>query len=246
MEVKPSISIIIPAYNEEKYIAECLQSIFLQNFEKRFEVIVVDNNSKDSTSKIVSQYPNVVLITELRPGATVTRNTGAATAQSDILYFLDADCRLLPGALNRIIKVFSEDSSLRLVSGPYIYDRDGFFPKFATDTLHYFSLFHFFFKLFFGISQFPGGNFALKSEYFKQVDGFDETICNQEVILPDDVDLAIRLQKQGKSKLIFSRKYAVYSSFRRVKKSPIKHTLIRFFATLQLVLKQKKSSSSRD
>ncbi|MCX6732587.1 MAG: glycosyltransferase [Candidatus Roizmanbacteria bacterium] len=239
MGEKPVISIIIPAYNEEKYVNECLSSVFNQKCNSPFEVIVVDNNSHDKTSEIASVWKEVKLIKELRPGATVTRNTGAKASQSEILYFLDADCRLFPNALQKIINAFEDDHACQLLSGPYIYDRDGFFPKLATDTLHYFSLFHLIVKLCFGVSQFPGGNFAIRKELFNKVGGFDETICNQEIILPDDLDLAIRIQKHLIKDLIFSREFAVYSSFRRVKRSPIKDTLVRFFATLDMLSKRK-------
>ncbi|MCX6730873.1 MAG: glycosyltransferase family A protein [Candidatus Roizmanbacteria bacterium] len=234
----PSISIIIPAYNEENYLHECLVSVFKQDPLFSYEVIVVDNNSKDRTYEVASTWKEkgIQLVSELRPGATIARNTGARVARAEILYFLDADCRLPPDALKKIMNVFTNNTSCQLVSGPYIYDRDGFIPKLATDTFHYFSLYHHVIKLLFGIYQFPGGNFAIKKKSFDTVGGFDETICNQEIILPDDLDLALRLQKDHTFNVLFKREYAVSSSFRRVKKSPIKHTLVRFFATLKLLL----------
>lgn len=238
MNGKPVLSIIIPAYNEEKYINACLTSIFHQKWDQPFEVIVVDNNSHDKTAEITLAWKKVKLVTEIRPGATVARNRGATEAQADILYFLDADCRLFPEVLEKMAKVFVHNSSCQLVSGPYIYDDGGFLPKLATDTLCYFSLFHFIVKLCSGVSQFPGGNFAIRKELFDRVGGFDETICNQEIILPDDLDLAIRLQKGQKLNMLFSRKFAVYSSFRRVKRSPIKDTLVRFFATVKMLVRR--------
>lgn len=234
--IKPFLSIIIPAYNEEKYLNECLSSIYSQKTTKSFEVIVVDNNSRDATSTITSSWKDVKLICELRPGATITRNTGAKAACAERLYFLDADCRLPEGLLESIIQTFSNNTSIQLISGPYIYDKDGWFPKVVTDNLFYFSLYHILVKFFFGIRQFPGGNFAITKKLFEEVKGFDETICNQEIILPDDLDLAIRIHNYGTDNVVFSRKYAVFSSFRRVKRSPIRHTLVRFFSSLQLLM----------
>lgn len=237
---KPFLSIIIPAYNEEKYLNACLASIYSQKTTKPFEVIVVDNNSRDATARVVSVWQKAKLISELRPGATVTRNTGAKNARAEILYFFDADCRLPEGGLEKIIQAFSKNSLGLLLSGPYIYDLDGWFPKIATDNLFYFSFYHNLVKLFFGIYQFPGGNFAITKKLFDEVNGFDETICNQEIILPDDLDLAIRLHNRKATQGVFSREYAVFSSFRRVNRSPIRHTLIRFFSSLQLLLNKKK------
>lgn len=237
----PSISIVIPAYNEEDYLHECLVSVFNQDLLYPYEVIVVDNNSRDRTYAVASAWKEkgIQLISEPRPGATVARNTGARAACAEIVYFLDADCLLPQGILKKIIQTFVKNPTCHLISGPYIYDRDGVIPKLATDTFHYFSLYHNAIKFLFGIHQFPGGNFAIRKKSFETVGGFDEAICNQEIILPDDLDLALRLQKDHEFKILFKSEYAVSSSFRRVKKSPIRHTLVRFFATLKLLLNRK-------
>ena len=235
----PSVSIIIPAYNEENFIGECLSSIFKQKICEKCEVIVVDNNSTDSTCKIASRW-NVKLISEPHSGVSAARNAGAMAAQADIVYFLDADCRVPQGGLEKIIQGFSNDKTVSLVAGPYIYDVDGFLPRFVTESLRYFSGYHTVFKLLFGISQFPGGNFAIKKHVFEQVGRFDESICNQKIALPEDLDLAIRLHDLGVNKIVFDKNYAVFSSFRRMKKSPIKHTLARFFAMIRLLNNKKR------
>jgi len=233
MKEAPEISIIIPAYNEEKFLHACLSSIFDQKTKRKFEVIVVDNDSKDATREIASKF-DVRLITETKPGASVTRNKGAKQAKADIIYFVDADCRLLQGGLDNICRAFQDTPSLQLVAGPYVYDQDGWFPYFATETLQYFSVYLKMIKVVFGLNHFSGGNFAIKKDIFFKVNGFDETICDQEIILPDDLDLAIRLYKSGYKEVMISRKFKIYSSFRRVKRSPIKHTLVRFFSALTI------------
>jgi len=233
----PKISLVIPAYNEAKFLEACLNSIFGQKVEFSFEVIVVDNNSQDQTAKIAKRWP-VKLISELKPGASVARNTGAAVAQANLIYFLDADCRLNPGGLAKIYQAFLKNPKLEIVAGPVIYDLDGFFPKFATLDLKYFLRYHQLFKFCFGISQFQGGNFVIQKKLFNRVGRFDESICNQEIILPDDLDLAIRINALRISLILYDFEYAAYSSFRRVKRSPIRHTLIRFFATLDLLARK--------
>ncbi|MFH0875476.1 MAG: glycosyltransferase family 2 protein, partial [archaeon] len=85
----PLISVIIPAYNEEKCITECLNSLKNQQF-KDFELIVIDNNSKDSTSKIAKQYTKKVFLCK-EQGISSARNFGAKKAKGKILCFIDAD-----------------------------------------------------------------------------------------------------------------------------------------------------------
>lgn len=98
------ISIIIPAYNEARYIGNLLNSLSKQKFNmKEVEIIAVDNNSTDGTKKVVTKFQdsnpnlNVKLVSELREnprtgkGSGISRNTGARVAQGKILLFLDAD-----------------------------------------------------------------------------------------------------------------------------------------------------------
>lgn len=87
------ISIIIPAYNEERYLAACLDSVAAQTV-KPYEVIVVDNNSTDNTAKIAERYPFVKLLHEPRQGIVHARNVGFDHAKGDILARTDADARL--------------------------------------------------------------------------------------------------------------------------------------------------------
>lgn len=237
MEKMPDISIIVPTYNEERYIFDCLSSILTQKTKRRYEVIVVDNNSKDATKEIVAKF-DVRLVWESKPGASAARNTGAKLARANILYFVDADCRLPQGQIEKIYQAFI-DKKVNVVAGPYIYDMDGFIPHLVTGNMKYFYLYHSLIRLIFGINTFPGGNFAIRKDLFQKVHGFDETICNQEIVLPDDLDLAIKLHNWGINDVLFDNKYKIYSSFRRVKKSPIKHTLIRFFATMSMLYSNK-------
>jgi len=58
---EPNISIIIPAYNEERYLGRCLDAIAAQSV-RPYEVIVVDNNSSDDTAKVAQRYPFVTLL----------------------------------------------------------------------------------------------------------------------------------------------------------------------------------------
>jgi glycosyltransferase involved in cell wall biosynthesis len=85
----PLISVIIPAFNEEKFLGNCLFSLKNQDFND-FEIIVVDNNSRDKTSKIAKKF-GVKLVSEKNQGAALARNRGAKEAKGEILAFTDAD-----------------------------------------------------------------------------------------------------------------------------------------------------------
>ena len=104
----PSISIIIPACNEEKYIEKTLHSLEQQQF-RDFEVIVVANGCTDQTEEVVKQNANpyLRLLSLPQPNVSVARNAGALNAQGKILLFLDADTQLASNSLQIISQQFT-------------------------------------------------------------------------------------------------------------------------------------------
>lgn len=97
------ISVVIPAYNREKTIAKCLDSVLHQTY-KPFEVIVVDDASSDNTVKLVEEYPSdlVKLVKcKTNSGAQAARNIGIKAAQGDWIAFQDSDDIWLPDKLEK-------------------------------------------------------------------------------------------------------------------------------------------------
>lgn len=90
----PKVSVIIPVYNVEKYIENCLDSIMRQTFQE-FEVIVINDGSTDETLSICKQYigkiPNLKIISKANEGQAVARNIGTQKANGDYICYIDAD-----------------------------------------------------------------------------------------------------------------------------------------------------------
>ena len=88
------VSIIIPAYNIEKYIGRCLDSLLKQTY-KNLEIIVVDDGSTDNTDKIIDEYAyryeNIKVIHKANSGVSAARNTGIDIAKGDYIGFVDGD-----------------------------------------------------------------------------------------------------------------------------------------------------------
>ncbi len=114
------ISIIIPAYNEEKRIRNCLKSILSQDNSLLFEVIVVNNASCDNTIEVIKSinFP-IKIVEEPKQGLTIARNSGAKVAKGDLLVFLDADVILPNNWLKNICGIFKNNPRLVCISGPY-------------------------------------------------------------------------------------------------------------------------------
>src|SRR5688572_5985312 len=90
---KPRLTIVIIAYNEEGYIANCLRSVQDQTLAPD-EVIVVDNNSKDRTAEIAKSFSFVKLVTEHIQGIAPARNRGFNEATGDLIVRIDSDTKL--------------------------------------------------------------------------------------------------------------------------------------------------------
>lgn len=91
----PDLSVIIPAYNAEKTISACLDSIFLQNNADKYDVIVINDGSTDKTGRIVAQYQerhqNITLVNQQNAGVSTARNKGMDLATGRYITFVDAD-----------------------------------------------------------------------------------------------------------------------------------------------------------
>ena len=91
--MKPTIaiSVVIPAYNEEQLLSKCLKSLTNQDFHLPFEIIVVDNNSRDKSNAIAQSF-GVKVIKETNQGVVWARQKGLLQAQGEIIAQADADC----------------------------------------------------------------------------------------------------------------------------------------------------------
>lgn len=106
------ISVVIPAYNEEKNLPFLLKSLQQQHFPKsEFEIIVVDNNSSDATADVAQGF-GAKVVYEFRQGITYARDTGVRAAGGKIIVGTDADCILPKHFLSNVYKRFKHDKKL--------------------------------------------------------------------------------------------------------------------------------------
>ena len=115
---KSKLTIIIPAYNEAAYIGDCLESLLSQESVRPFEIIVVDNNSDDSTAEIAKSI-GVRVIKEIQPGVCAARQAGLEHATGNVIVSTDADCTYPPDWLKKIQDIFDDQPDLGLLIGTY-------------------------------------------------------------------------------------------------------------------------------
>jgi O-antigen biosynthesis protein len=108
--VTPKVSVVICAYNAERTMQECLESLRHLRYP-RYEVIVVDDGSTDGTRAIAERYPEFQLISHANQGLSQARNDGILAATGEIVAFTDSDCAVDPDWLTFLVA--------RLLEGPY-------------------------------------------------------------------------------------------------------------------------------
>lgn len=200
------ISVVIPAYNEEAYLENCLAALKKQNYKGEYEIILVDNNSTDKTSQIAKKFgANVVL--EKKQGYVFALKRGMSEAKGDIIAVTDADTQVPTDWLSLIAEAFGEESVVAITGlakvqvGLRIMDvlMNLSFALFSMSTLMI------------GKPNLNGFNFAVRKEAFMKAGGL-----NTDFLMGPDVDLGIRLAKMGKIQV--SKHLLVQTSARRWQK----------------------------
>jgi glycosyltransferase involved in cell wall biosynthesis len=118
--MNPSVSVIIPAYNAEKYLEEAVASALRQSVSP-VEILIVDDGSKDRTLEIARhlavQHARITVLTRPNGGSGPARNTGIAQASGEYLLFLDADDRLHENAIRDHLNAFADRPEAAMVFG---------------------------------------------------------------------------------------------------------------------------------
>lgn len=109
---EPYISVVVPAYNAERTIGDCIDSLLKQNLRKdEYRITVVDNKSRDNTASILHDFGNrITLLTEPTRGPSAARNLGILSGSSEIIAFIDADCVADPNWLKSLVGVLRDDA----------------------------------------------------------------------------------------------------------------------------------------
>ena len=221
------LSFVIPAWNEENYIARTLDSVTRQVSKsgRDIEIIVVDNASRDRTGEIARGFPGVIVVDEPRKGLPQARQAGFLASSGDLIANMDADSILPEGWIEKIYEHFSGDSELAALSGPYQYYEYST-PKNFIVSLYYMPAFiaHSVSRRLFGKGGIiQGGNFVLKRSALEKVGGFNTDIK----FYGEDTDIARRIQTAGKVKFDFN--FKMTTSARRLQKDGFWKTAWRYF-----------------
>jgi hypothetical protein len=114
---KQRVSIVVPAYNEEKNISKCIEAILKQDFIGKTEIIIVNDGSTDGTGEIASRYPVQLMNLQTNRGKAYALNTGIAEAKGGIIVFSDSDSEMSKSAVTELVKCLDDHPDVEAVAG---------------------------------------------------------------------------------------------------------------------------------
>lgn len=200
------ISVIIPTFNEEENIAQCLVSLTHQTLPRsEYEIIVVDGGSKDATREIAEKYADKVFIqTSKKVGGA--RNDGVKAAKGEIIATTDADCILPPHWIQKIGEDFSNPAIVQ-VYGPVYPIEEGTGNRFSLFLANTFSRIGYYSRTFYYTL---GCNTAFRRDAFVRAGMYR---C---IDAGDDLEIAMRMKDLGR--IYFDERLKVGFSMRRYQK----------------------------
>lgn len=228
------VSIIIPAYNEEKMLPFCLASITRLRTRETIEVIVVDNASTDKTSPTAHSFSkrlHIKVVYESRKGRGAARETGFKNAKGEILFSTDADCEVPPTWIADMMHAMQDETvvgvtgSCKITDAPFI-TKLAFVMGYQMATQIVYYLFHRHWCL-------VGFNFAVRKSAYERTKGFNILLnCREDAYFSEEI------AKVGQIRLVNT---TVFYSARRYKRGFLTATKEYIKNLLQTIFTEKEN-----
>lgn len=200
-DYKPFVSIVIPVYNGQDTIRECIESLLSQDYDPEcFEVIVIDNNSRDNTAHIIGEYP-VKVFFEPKQSVYMARNLGIVHAKGELVALTDADCVADPNWIRNLARHFINRDVVGAAGKIMPFESDSLVATFTGEIQH-------------GTIPLngeplaaPTGNVAYRKQSLIDIGNFKD-------IEVGDIDLAWRIQVLTGGQVIFDQEAITYHKYR--------------------------------
>lgn len=185
----PTISVVVPVYNDEPYVKACLGALQAQTVTPH-EILFVDNNCTDGSMAIARRYKNVKILHEPKQGLSYARNTGLNMATGDILLRIDADTVLPPTYIEHLQQLAVAHPDVAGFSG-YGVSRYEFIPKISL--LWAWSYFAFT-KAYLAYPVLWGANMAIRKQYWHKAKKY---LINNDMAVHEDQDVSLAIASVG-------------------------------------------------
>lgn len=185
-----TLSLIIPAYNEEHYIRSCLDAVAAQT-RMPDEVIIVDNNSTDNTARVAREYEFVRVVREKRQGRGHARSRGFDEASSDIIGRIDVDTVLAPNWCERVLDDFAAGG----IDGLTGLGQVAILPRIQwPKSVLWTWMYTLWAAVFSGFDMMWGANMAITQRAWQKV---RDDVCNDDRQVHEDQDISLCILARG-------------------------------------------------
>lgn len=223
------ISFVIPAYNEEVALPNCLESVLKEieanhlQLGEEVEVVVVNNASTDHTKEVAQKFVDVRVVDEQKKGLVQARKRGFDASSGELVANIDADTQLPKGWIATVLRAFKKPKLVAL-SGPYVYTDASAFEQTLIKIFYgvgyvFYWIAHYIFR---SGAMLQGGNYVVRRATLKQIGGFDTTI----EFYGEDTDIAKRMGEVGE--VCWTWKLPMYTTARRLHKEGVFHMGVRY------------------
>ncbi|MBI5142723.1 MAG: glycosyltransferase family 2 protein [Nitrospirae bacterium] len=201
----PKVTVVIAAYNSVRTMERCIRAVLAQDYPD-FDVVVVDNNSTDSTAAIVKRYP-VTYLFESKKGWPAARNTGIAHADGQYVANIDADCFPTPSWITNLMKRINETGVGCVVGKTLVEEGVTFAQKYYAST-NPFSIEHKIGKT--GFVPWGGGNNVMNRDAFLKAGGYDSDRFTSGA----DIDMHMRMERLCGLRTVFEESALIHHEAR--------------------------------
>ena len=231
----PKVSVVVPAYNEEKNIGECLNAVFSSNYPKnKMEVIVVDDGSRDNTLKILKKYKKARILRQNHLGKVEALNHGIINSSNEFILTLDADTTLDKNCIRELVKPFLSKSICATTGNNNIKNKKSILSMFQNIEYHFTNLMRDSFSTVFKQGAWISGSLACYRKSALEKIGYFK-----KDTLAEDIDIALELIGAGYRIVIVPAAFGhtvVPAKLKELYKQRVRW----WIGTLQAIVKNKK------
>lgn len=221
-----TISVVVPAYNEEKLLPTCLQAL-LNQARPPDEIIVVDNNSSDQTASVARAY-GVTIVSETQQGIMPAVYTGMVASKGDIIARCDADSIVPPDWLERIEMILQSSPGAAGVTGVGKFYGTG---RLRANFAQSWYMYAYFLLVGSALANWPifGSNCAIRRVVWREIEG---SVHRERSDVHDDMDISVHIPPT--QPIIFRPSLVVGISARALRLSDMKRRYMCGWKTLSL------------
>ena len=191
--IEKKVTILIPAYNEEKSIEKTIKSALSLNYPKdKLEVIIIDDGSKDKTYELAKRFASnqnlvVKVLTKKNGGKGTALNLGIKNASGEIIVSMDADSFVSPDALKKMVYYFKNEKVMAVTPSMGVYKPSGFLQRIQQIEYYMGVFLRKSFATMNAIHITPGAFSAYRKSFFEKYGGYDEKN------ITEDLEIALRI-----------------------------------------------------